>query len=377
VKTTKRVLVTGAEGFIGKNLVLALARSPHVQVTSIDIHSPAKVLEQALDLCEIVFHLAGINRPEKEIEFEKGNVLSLVTIFEGLEQRGRHPLIVLASSAQALLDSPYGRSKKRAEEALLEYAKQTATPVRIFRLPGVFGKWCKPNYNSVVATFCHNVARGLPIQISDPAHEIELVHVDDVISAFTALLSQDAALYEGAAFSTVKPVFKVTLKALAEKLLQFQAGREISVPAGLTDPFERRLFGTYISYFPEDEFDYALVQKTDERGVLAELLKLNGHGQIFVSRTPPAITRGNHYHNLKVEKFVVLDGDAVIRFRHMATDEIIEYPVAGRELRVVDIPPGWAHSIENVGPTEMIVLFWANEIFDSSNPDTYAAKVNK
>lgn len=372
----KCVLVTGAAGFIGKNLVLALSRRPGIEVMGVDVDSPKATLDRALDVCEVVFHLAGVNRPEKETEFEEGNVGSLAPILEGLERRGRRPLIVLSSSTQALLDNPYGRSKKRAEDTLLEYAKRTGAPVRMFRLSGVFGKWCRPNYNSVVATFCYNIARNLPIQISDRAREIEVIHVDDVVSAFIALLNKEDS-FQGAAFALVEPVYRVTLGALADMLLRFRTSRETLAQPNLADPFGRRLFGTYISYLPEDEFDYELTQKEDARGILTEFLKLDGHGQIFVSRTYPGITRGNHYHDLKVEKFVVLEGKAVIRFRHMATGEMVEYPVVGREMRVVDIPPGWTHSIENVGTSEMIVFFWASEVHNPDSPDTYPAEVLK
>jgi len=369
-----RVLVTGAEGFIGKNLRLALNREAGTEIIGVDLGTAAAVLERGLDEAEAVIHLAGVNRPEKENEFEDGNVGSLAAVLAGLERRGRRPLVVLSSSIQALLDNPYGRSKKRAEDALLDFHRRTGAAVRIFRLPGVFGKWCRPNYNSVVATFCHNIARDLPISISDPDREIDLVHVDDVVAAFLAALKAGPGP-GGASFLSVTPVFRVSLGALAGKIQAFRAVRETLAQPALDDPFDRRLFGTYVSYLPEEEFDYDLAVREDERGALAELLKLGGHGQIFVSRTRPGVTRGNHYHDSKVEKFVVLEGEAVIRFRRLTTGEIIEYPVCGREMRVVDIPPGWTHSIENVGTAEMIVLFWASEIFDPARPDTFAAKV--
>ena len=369
-----RVLVTGAEGFIGKNLRLALGREAGTEIIGVDLGTAAAVLERGPDEAEAVIHLAGVNRPEKENEFEDGNVGSLAAVLAGLERRGRRPLVVLSSSIQALLDNPYGRSKKRAEDALLDFHRRTGAAVRIFRLPGVFGKWCRPNYNSVVATFCHNIARDLPISISDPDREIDLVHVDDVVAAFLAALKAGPGP-GGASFLSVTPVFRVSLGALAGKIQAFRAVRETLAQPALDDPFDRRLFGTYVSYLPEEEFDYDLAVREDERGALAELLKLGGHGQIFVSRTRPGVTRGNHYHDSKVEKFVVLEGEAVIRFRRLTTGEIIEYPVCGREMRVVDIPPGWTHSIENVGTAEMIVLFWASEIFDPARPDTFAAKV--
>jgi UDP-2-acetamido-2,6-beta-L-arabino-hexul-4-ose reductase len=369
-------LVTGAAGFIGRNLLLALGRRPGVRPWAVDVDTPEAILERALDSCDVVYHLAGVNRPETEAEYETGNVGSLAGILSGLERRDRRPPIVLSSSAQALLDNPYGRSKAKAERLLIDHARRTGMPARVFRLPGVFGKWGRPDYNSVVATFCHNVARDLPLRIQDPDKEIELIHIDDVVSAFTGLLDGIGSL-QGAAFETATPVFRVTIGSLAEKLLSFRASRETLVQPGLEDPFDRRLFGTYMSYLPEKALAYALPRKEDPRGTLAEFLKLDGHGQIFVSRTRPGITRGNHYHDLKVEKFLVLEGDALIRLRHLATGAVTEVPVSGLELKAVDIPPGWTHSIANVGAAEMVVLFWASEVYDGSRPDTYAAEVKE
>lgn len=368
----KRVLVTGANGFIGRNLVLALQRGPSVEITAVDVDSTDAELSRGLDTVDFIFHLAGVNRPLTEQEFEAGNVGSLVTVLADLEKRQRRPHIVLSSSTQALLDNPYGRSKRKAEERLIEYCGRTDSSASIFRLPGVFGKWCRPNYNSVVATFCHNIARDLPIEVSDPSREIELVHVDDVVRAFLGVLTTNK---EGVAYPDVSPFFRVNLGALAERLHEFKISHESLRVADLSDPFLRRLFGTYVSYLPSDGFAFRLERKTDDRGHLAEILKAGGHGQLFVSRTKPGIVRGNHYHDTKVEKFLVLEGEALIRFRNLATNETAEYPVSGRDLSVVDIPPGWTHSIRNVGTSEMIVLFWASEIFDAVRPDTYPAEV--
>lgn len=370
----KRVLITGAAGFIGKNTTLTLQRDPQFEVKETDIDSPKGDLDNALQCCEAIIHLAGTNRPRESESFEDGNVGSLASILDGIERRGRNPLIILSSSTQALLDNPYGRSKKKAEDLLLSHSERTGTPARIFRLPGVFGKWCRPNYNSVVATFCYNIANGLPVKISDPNSEIDIVHVDDVIAAFLLLLNPRETL-QGAALVDVKPAFRVKLGHLAEKLQAFHSCRDSLAQPNLKAPFDSRLFGTFMSYMPEDSLAYDLPQKKDHRGVLAEFLKLGGHGQIFISRTAPGITRGNHYHDLKVEKFVVLEGKAILRLRHMVSGTVVEYPVKGREMRVVDIPPGWTHSIENVGMGELIVLFWSSEVFDPARPDTYAAEV--
>jgi UDP-2-acetamido-2,6-beta-L-arabino-hexul-4-ose reductase len=325
-----------------------------------------------------VFHLAGTNRPEREEAFVTGNVGSLETLFTALDggaaggESAPRPLIVLASSTQAANDTPYGRSKAAAEQALEAYAARTGTPAVIYRLPGVFGKWCRPDYNSVVATFCHNVARGLPIAISDPARAIEVVHVDDVVARFLSHLEDRPA---GVTRGRVSPTFTVTLGELADRIRGFRAMRDTLEVADATDPFTHRLLGTYTSYIPPADLAYALEQRIDPRGTLAELLKSPHFGQMFVSRTRPGITRGNHYHDLKVEKFCVLEGDAVIRFRPVLGDEVTEHRVSGTDFKVVDIPPGMTHSIENVGAGEMIVLFWACEIFDRDRPDTHASEV--
>jgi len=361
------VLVTGAKGFIGKNLVLALKRRSDLSVWQYDIDSAPEMLDQAMTQAEVVFHLAGINRPQREEEFEQGNVDFLVQVLDALERMGRRPLIVLSSSTQAALDNPYGRSKRRAEENLFAYSQRTGMPTRIFRLPGVFGKWCRPNYNSVVATLCHNSAQGLPLTISDPLREIELVYVDDVVSALLHLLEM-AASAGGASFALVEPTFRVTLGRLVAIVQEFAASRQTLRLPDLQDPLVRRLYATYQSYLPPEDFAYDLQQRRDEGEAV---------GQLFVSRTRPGCTRGNHYHDTKVEKFVVVEGDAVIRFRHMATDEVVSYPVSGKKFRVVDIPPGWTHHIENVGTTELVVLFWASEVFDAERPDTYAAEVSR
>jgi UDP-2-acetamido-2,6-beta-L-arabino-hexul-4-ose reductase len=370
----KKVLITGAAGFIGKNTASTLRRDPQFEIMEADIDTPKGDLDNALQSCEAIIHLAGTNRPREDEDFEKGNVGSLASILDGIERRGRNPLIVLSSSTQALLDNPYGRSKKKAEDLLLSYSERTGTLARIFRLPGVFGKWCLPNYNSVVATFCHNIAKRLPIQISDANREIEIVHVDDVIATFLSVLSPRETV-QGTGFADVQPTFRIKLGLLAEKLRAFHSCRDSLAQPSLEDPFDRRLFGTYMSYLPEDSLAYELPQKRDQRGALAEFLKLAGHGQIFISRTGPGITRGNHYHDLKVEKFVVLEGEAIIRLRHMVSGAVVEYPVTGHEMKVVDIPPGWTHSIENVGMGELIMLFWSSEVFDPARPDTYAAEV--
>jgi UDP-2-acetamido-2,6-beta-L-arabino-hexul-4-ose reductase len=373
-----KVVVTGARGFIGKNLVVALRRA-QVDVAEIEVDSSPAALAAAVEGALICFHLAGINRPQNDSEFVEGNVGSLEALLAAIDQgsrqdgRAARPLVVLSSSTQAKSDNPYGRSKLAAEQRLDAYANRTGASAVIYRLPGVFGKWCRPDYNSVVATFCHNIARDLPIVVSDSARVVELAHVDDVVARFLSHLEQPAE--PGVARRTVSPVFTSSLGELADRIRTFRAMRDTLIVADASDPLTARLLGTYTSYIPPEDLAYPLTQRTDARGTLAELLKSSHFGQIFVSRTHPGVTRGNHYHDLKVEKFCVLEGEAVIRFRSVLGDAVTEHRVSGTDFKVVDIPPGMTHSIENVGSVEMIVLFWASEILDPQRPDTHPAGV--
>ena len=370
----KTVLVSGAKGFIGKNLIVSLKRTGDVDVIEYDLDSPAGLLEEGLAKAEVIYHLAGVNRPERVEEFTEGNFDLTRQVCDTLRRLGRAPLLVLSSSSQAAMDNPYGLSKRQAEEAVFDFGREMGASVFVFRLFGVFGKWCRPNYNSVVATFCHNIARDLPIAISDSTREIGLVYVDDVVRAFIGIMDGCLPVSDGK-YCLAEPTYRISLGALAETIQGFRDGRVSLALPDMSGPFLRALYATYISYLPADSFAYALTQRADPRGELAELLKSPHIGQIFVSRTRPGITRGHHYHDTKVEKFVVLDGDAVIRFRHILGGDIIEYPVSGREFRVVDIPPGYTHSIENIGQNDLIVLFWADEIFNPDVPDTVGMTV--
>ena len=283
------------------------------------------------------------------------------------------PAIVVSSSIQATLENPYGISKRLTEREFEAISETLGISVRIFRLPNVFGKWCRPNYNSAVATFCHNIARGLEITISDPARKLELVYIDDVVTEF---ISQMRAQHSsGAKFERVLPTFEISLGEVVDRIRSFESSRRDLLVPDMSDELNRRLYATYLSYLDGGNFRYLLARRSDDRGSLAELLKSPHFGQIFVSRTLPGITRGNHYHDTKCEKFVVLEGQAVIRFRHVVTGDLTEYLVSGHEYSVVDIPPGYSHSIENVGDGEMVVLFWASAIFDAAAPDTYSADV--
>jgi UDP-2-acetamido-2,6-beta-L-arabino-hexul-4-ose reductase len=375
--TAVKALVTGAGGFIGKNLCVALRRAG-IEIAEVDIDSKPNDLLAGLTGAKVVFHLAGVNRPEYSGEFETGNVGSLRELLATMDhlrnadKSAVSAFIVLASSVQAEHDNPYGCSKLAAEKLLQASSFSRGFAAAIYRLPGIFGKWCRPNYNSVVATFCHNIARGLPVTISDPSRIVDLVHVDDVVAQFMTHLESRP---DGVNLGAVGPVFTVALGELAERIRAFRATRESLEVSDTSDPFTYRLLGTYVSYLPPSDLTYMLKPRTDARGTLAELLKSPRFGQIFVSRTHPGIIRGNHYHDLKVEKFCVLEGNAVIRFKSILENDVTEHRVSGTDFKVVDIPPGMTHSIENVGSTELIVLFWASEVFDQQRPDTYFSEV--
>lgn len=327
----------------------------------------------ALGSADAVFHLAGVNRPLDPAEFETGNRGSTEELVEAISASGNTPFVALSSSTQAELENPYGRSKLGAEHAL-EALGPLGCSVAIFRLTNVFGRWSRPNYNSVVSTFCHNIAHGLDIEIHDPTREVSLIHVDDVVSAFLRAYEELSGT-PGVHRPDSGPTRSLSLGDLAELIKSFRASRQTLFVPNFGDEFVKKLYGTYLSYLPTDGFGYSLDIKEDNRGILAEVLRFPNGGQIFISRTKPGITRGNHYHDTKTEKFIVVEGEGVIRFRHVECDDVIEYRVSGDRPSVVDIPVGYTHSIENVGDREMVTLFWACEPFDPERPDTYFVEV--
>lgn len=361
------VLVTGARGFIGRNLTAHLQAREGCAVTLFDVDNSTDDLRAGLETADIVYHLAGVNRPDSTEEFEIGNAGLTRDICEILRELGRTPVIVMSSSVQAALDSPYGVSKRHAEDALREFAAQSGAHVRIYRLKNVFGKWCRPNYNSVVATFCHNIANDLPIQISDPSRELKLVYVDDVVEAFLTELPVHAK----ANGHRDIPSSSLTLDDLAGRIQSFHDMRANLLTPDFGVRFNQQLYATYLSYVPDEARRQHLEIKFDQRGCLAEFIKSKHFGQIFISRTRPGITRGNHYHHTKTEKFLVVEGDGIIRMRQIESSELLEYKVRGEAFQVIDIPPGYTHSIENIGAGDMVTLFWASEIFDPDRPDTY------
>jgi UDP-2-acetamido-2,6-beta-L-arabino-hexul-4-ose reductase len=368
------VLVTGSNGFVGQNLVAGLKRLDHIEIQTFDIEDDLEVFRGYLQTTDIIFHLAGVNRPEKVEEFEAGNTRLTETIVGMLESIGRSIPIVMSSSIQAALDNPYGRSKRRAEEILINYSRNSSAKLHIYRFPNVFGKWCRPNYNSVVATFCYNISHGKEIHISDEKKEIELLYIDDLVAEFLQILS-DENTDKDKYFYDIKRTYRITLGDLARRLYHLRDIRKTLVVPDLSDDLMKCLHATYLSYLDRKEFSYKLAQKTDQRGSLSELIKSEQFGQIFVSTSHKEVIRGNHYHDTKVEKFCVLSGEAVIKFRHIFEDKFFSYQVSGRCPEVVDIPPGYTHSIENIGAGEMVVLFWANQIFNPLRPDTHILEV--
>jgi len=376
IMKTKTVLVTGSEGFIGKNLIVRLQELENVAIKSFDKEDDIDTLKKYLKESNIIFHLAGVNRPKNVEEFERVNAGLTITLIELLEEMDNKIPIVMTSSIQAELDNPYGKSKKMAEDELIKYDKKNSVPVYIYRLPNVFGKWSRPNYNSVVSTFCYDISHNLDIIISDPEKELELVYIDDVIDEFVKLLFKEDRNLDKY-FYNIKRVFKVSLGELAEKIYQIRDMRKTLIVPDLSDDFTKFFHATYLSYLDKNDFSYEMDSKEDNRGSFIELTKSNSFGQVSVSRSRKGIIRGNHYHNTKNEKFCVIKGKAVIKLRNILDDKIIPYHVSDKKIEIVDIPPGYTHSIENLteGDGEMVLLIWANEIFDPENPDTYYCEV--
>lgn len=366
------ILVTGSQGFIAKNLLVHLNRMENMEASGLDRMAGNAEWIRQLDLADVVFHLAGTNRPPDPGSFQTDNTDLTRFIVDTLGKRDRSYTLIFSSSTQATLENPYGRSKKEAEDYIRKNLKQ-GTAV-IYRLPGVFGKWCRPDYNSVVATFCYNIANHLPVEVRDPDFELKLVYVDDIVRSFISQLQQKTNAQK-VVEEKVEPEYSVTLGKLAAMIQSFQTNRNTLFIPNVSAGLEKALYSTWLTYLPVGDFSYNLELKTDSRGSLFELLKTKTSGQIFLSTTLPGITRGNHFHHTKTEKFVVIQGRGLIQFRSVLDDKKIEYEVEGGRPKVVDIPPGYTHNITNTGEDTMITLFWANEVFDPQNPDTFFEKV--
>lgn len=367
-----RVLVTGANGFLGRNLCLRLKELGTFELLQITREHSVAELEAALNQADFIFHLAGVNRPQDPTEFQTGNTVVTQHLCDSLIRHKRPVPIIYTSSIQASLDNAYGVSKRAAEDALSVYSKESGAKVFIYRLPNIFGKWCKPNYNSAVATFCHNIARNLPIKINDSAAELKLVYVDDVVGSFLNLIQSDSLL-DG--FQEISPVYTTTVGHLAAQIEAFKDSRNTLVTERVGKGFLRALYSTYVSYLPTDKFSYEIPKYGDLRGDFVEVLKTQDSGQFSFFTAHPGITRGGHYHHSKTEKFLVIRGQARFGFRNIDSGEKYEIVTDGAKPEVVETVPGWTHDITNIGDDEMIVMLWANEIFDRNRPDTITEKV--
>ena len=366
------IVVTGAEGFIGRNLRQRLKELGHDDVVPVTSGTSVQELAEALKTADFVFHLAGVNRPQDPAEFASGNAGFTQLLCEQLQASGRSTPVAFASSTQAALGNAYGISKRQAEEALQRYAVAAGAPVYLFRLTNVFGKWARPNYNSAVATFCHNIARGLPITVNDPSAPLKLVYVDDVVDALLRLLG-DAP--PAAGFVEAGPVHETTVGELAYTIQGFADSRGSLMTDRVGTGLVRALYSTYVSYLPTESFAYQVPRHGDARGVFVEMLKTPDCGQFSYFTAHPGVTRGEHYHHSKTEKFLVIRGTAHFGFRHIVTNEMHEIVVQGGDGQIVETVPGWTHNITNIGNDELIVMLWANEVFDRQRPDTIAMKV--
>lgn len=367
------ILITGSKGFIGKNLLSRLSSNDKYNVMEYTREDSMEYLSECLSTADFVFHLAGINRPKDESEFTTGNVHFTEELLNLLRVHNNHCPVLITSSIQVANDNPYGQSKKMAEEALISHQGKMNSRVYIYRLHNVFGKWSKPNYNSVVATFCYNIANGLDVNIDDSNKKIEFVYIDDVINDFINVMENDT--YQAESIYEVKKRYNISLGDLANTIKSFAELRTNFFAPTVTDEFTKKLYSTYLSYLPTNGFDYPLKMNVDNRGSFTEILKVMNGGQVSVNVSKPSIVKGNHWHNTKVEKFLVVSGNGVIRLRDYFSDQVYEYHVSGDELRVVDVPPGYTHSIVNVGDSDLITIIWANELFDPINPDTYYLEV--
>ncbi len=371
-----KVLITGANGFVGKNLRIHLAERKDVEVLCYTREHSVDELPELLDGVGFVFHLAGINRPQDPAEFAAGNTdltVALCAAVAGIAgATGRKVPVVFTSSIQAAQNNPYGASKRAAEEALFVLQRQHGVPVHVFRLPNVFGKWCKPNYNSAVATFCHNIARDLPIKVNDPAVPLTLVYVDDVLHRFIQLMDGADAAVDTNGFAVVAPQYTTTVGEVARLIQAFKNSRWTLVTERVGTGLVRALYATYVSFLPPESFTYTVPMHGDARGVFVEMLKTHDSGQFSYFTAHPGLTRGGHYHHSKTEKFLVIRGQAHFKFRHMHTGETHELTTSGAKAEIVETVPGWTHDITNIGTEELTVMLWANEVFERQHPDTFA-----
>lgn len=379
-----KILVTGAKGFVGKNLISTLYNIKNgkdkthslsvEEIYEYDIDSTKEDLKKYTTDCDFVVHLAGVNRPTKPEEFYEGNAGFTETLCTYLKNNNNKASILVSSSIQADRDNDYGKSKKEGEDLLLKFGKDNGNPIYIYRFANLFGKWCRPNYNSVVATWCYNIAHDLPIQVNDRNAVIPLCYIDDVVDEILQCMNKKPSTIDGTYYG-VEKIYNISLQKLEETLYQIKESRNNLSIVDQSDEFTRKLYATYLSYLPEDKFNYPLRMNIDNRGSFTEFIRTKEHGQISINISKPGITKGNHWHHTKNEKFLVVSGKGVIRFRKINDDKVIEYFVSGEKMEVIDIPTGYTHNIENLGDTDMVTVMWANEPFDPNKPDTYFEEV--
>lgn len=367
-----RVLITGANGFVGRNLIAHLSERKDVEIVSFTRDNNIAQLPLLVTEVDFVFHLAGVNRPQSPEEFKVGNTDLTFALCEAIKASGKPIPVIYTSSIQADRDNPYGLSKLAAEQLLLDLQENHGSRVQVLRLPNVFGKWARPDYNSAVATFCHNITRGLPIQINDREARVSLVYIDDVIDGFIRVMDAGS---NSDPTTQVHPVYSITVGALADQLYAFRESRNTLISEAVGTGLVRALYSTYVSYLPVKQFTYEVPKYGDPRGVFVEMLKTKDSGQFSYFTAHPGVTRGGHYHHSKTEKFLVIKGNACFRFRDIVSGEFYELLTDGEQPQVVETVPGWTHDITNVGEEEMIVMLWANEIFDRERPDTFAMPV--
>lgn len=368
-----KILVTGAGGFVGTNLVQTLKYQTDHEVYQYDMNNTIDDLRTFTKDCEFVFHLAGVNRPTDPKDFYEGNSGFTEVLCRMLHEQGNKSPIVITSSIQAALDNDYGKSKKEGEEIVTNHGKQNQSPVYVYRLTNLFGKWSRPNYNSVVATWCNNIANNLPVTVSDPSNQLTLCYIDDVVNEFMRALNSNPT--SNGDYCVIPENYDITLGWLLETIQSFKESRDTRKTIETGNPLVGALYATYLSYLPTDEFSYPLKMNVDNRGSFTEFLKTDMFGQVSVNISKPDITKGNHWHHTKNEKFLVVSGEGIIRFRKINEENIIEYRVSGEILTVVDIPTGYTHNIENVGTTDLVTIMWASEAFDSEKPDTMFEEV--
>ncbi len=366
-----KILVTGSKGFIAKNLIAELKNKGYFDILELNRESSESEFLEYCKNADFIFHLAGVNRPENNSEFYEGNANFTEKLINTLKECNNYCSIVMTSSIQAELENDYGKSKLLAEETLIEYKKELGVNVRIYRLPNVFGKWCKPNYNSVIATFCHNVSRNIPIIVNNRDTLLNLVYIDDVVEELVRNITNTSK----EVFDEVDLVYKRNLGEISDLIEEFKNSRTTKYLPNMEDDFVKKLYSTYLSYLPQDEFAYDLKMNVDNRGSFTEFIKTLGFGQVSVNVSKAGITKGNHWHHTKNEKFLVVSGKGVIRFRNIFSEEVIEYFVSGDKLQVVDIPVGYTHNIENLGDCDMVTIMWANETFDENRPDTFFMEI--